>query len=77
MGWIYALKSTWYLVSTKGEHAFMESCKIPQKVGQQQKYQADKTTEIRQLQACQIKGYKPVTVWSNHADDQIRLRALL
>jgi len=76
MRWIYALKSTWYLVSTKGEHACMESRKIPQKVGQQQKHQTDKTTERREAQACQIKDYKPVTVWPNPADEQFRLRTL-
>ena len=70
------MKSTWYLVSTKGEQARMESCKIPQKVGQQQKHQRDKTTERCKVEACQIKDYKPVTVWPNPADDRFRLRTL-
>jgi len=35
MGSIYALKSMWYILSTKGEHVCIESCKIPHKVGQQ------------------------------------------
>jgi len=57
MGSIYALKNTWYIVSTKGEHVCMESCKIPHNVGQQ-KHQTDKTTERRELQACQLKDFR-------------------
>jgi hypothetical protein len=57
MGSICALKNTWYIVSTKGEHVCMESCKIPHNVGQQ-KHQTDKTTERRELQACQIKDFR-------------------
>jgi len=70
------LKSTWYLVSTKCEHARMESCKVPHKVGQQQKHQTDETAERREVQACQIKDDKAVAVSPNPADDQLRVRTL-